>query len=210
MENMEFGTLNFGATNFIGVYLLPEVIAKFYDIYPNITINMVINSSKNIFEMLQKNQLEFFFASDYVISDTKRYLVNKYCVDELKLIVGSKHPLFAQNSCSLFDVQKELYITKNKKSSQYRFLEGIFSQYGFHFNKELYISHQEAIKESVIHNIGISVMSSKMVEREVQAGLLSTLNFEETSIKRNIQYVQMKDKVLTPAAQKFLELVNSD
>ncbi|MFW5646100.1 MAG: hypothetical protein ACOCMX_02270 [Acetivibrio ethanolgignens] len=36
-----------------------------------------------------------------------------------------------------------------------------------------------------MHNIGISVMSSKMVEREVAAGLLSTLNFEETSIKRN-------------------------
>ncbi|MFW5646099.1 MAG: LysR substrate-binding domain-containing protein [Acetivibrio ethanolgignens] len=73
MENMEFGTLNFGATNFIGVYLLPEVIAKFHDIYPNITINMVINSSKNIFEMLQKNQLEFFLNMDFIL--IKNYIL---------------------------------------------------------------------------------------------------------------------------------------
>ena len=59
IEHMEHGTLNFGATNFIGVYMLPAIVARFTKKYPNITINMNINSSKNILEMLHKNQLEF-------------------------------------------------------------------------------------------------------------------------------------------------------
>ena len=54
IENMEHGVLNFGATNFIGVYMLPAVIARFHKKHPNITINMNINTSQTILEMLHK------------------------------------------------------------------------------------------------------------------------------------------------------------
>ena len=48
IENMEYGTLNFGATNFIGVYMLPAIVARFTKKFPNIKINMNINTSKTI------------------------------------------------------------------------------------------------------------------------------------------------------------------
>ena len=77
IEHMEHGTLNFGATNFIGVYMLPAIVARFTKKYPNITINMNINSSKNILEMLHKNQLEFVFLSDYIMLGTSNLNAGK-------------------------------------------------------------------------------------------------------------------------------------
>lgn len=207
IENMENGTLNFGATNFIGVYMLPAVIARFHKKYPNITINMNINTSKTILEMLHKNQLEFVFLSDYIISDPENYVVEQYWIDQLKLIVGTQHPLFTQKDCSFFDVQNDLYITKKKQSSQYRFLEQIFQKYNFDFHNKLFISTQDAIKEAVVNNLGVSIMSELAVEREINAGLIAALNFRETAIYRNIQYAYLKNKYLTPAAQAFLQLL---
>ena len=98
IENMEHGVLNFGATNFIGVYMLPAVIARFHKKHPNITINMNINTSQTILEMLHKNQLEFVFLSDYIIEDPENYVIEQYWQDYLKLVVGTQHPLFSKKA----------------------------------------------------------------------------------------------------------------
>ena len=207
IENMEHGVLNFGATNFIGVYMLPAVIARFHKKYPNITINMNINTSQTILEMLHKNQLEFVFLSDYIIGDPENYVIEQYWQDYLKLIVGTQHPLFSKKNCSFFDVQNDLYITKKKQSSQYKFLDHIFQQYHFDFKNKLFISTQDAIKEAVVNNVGISIMSELAVEREINAGLITALDFTETPICRNIQYAYLKNKYLTPAASAFLKML---
>lgn len=208
IENLEHGTLNFGTTNFIGVYLMPEFISKFHNKYPKIEINMVINSSKNILNMLHKNQLEFIFLSDYIVEEDDYYVIKKYIDDNLKLIVGNKHRLFGQKSCSLFDVADDLYITKEPTSSQSKFLDKIFKKYNFDFNNKLFISHQEAIKESVINNIGISILSVNSVKRELESGLVTALDFDEEDIQREIQYVYIKNKFLTPAANEFIKLIS--
>ena len=104
-------------------------------------------------------------------------------------------------------VQNDLYITKKKQSSQYKFLEHIFRQYQVDFPNKLFISTQDAIKEAVVNNVGISIMSELAVEREVNAGLITALDFRETPILRNIQYAYLKNKYLTPAAKAFLQML---
>ena len=187
---------------------MPEFISKFHNKYPKIEINMVINSSKNILNMLHKNQLEFIFLSDYIVEEDDYYVIKKYIDDNLKLIVGNKHRLFGQKSCSLFDVADDLYITKEPTSSQSKFLDKIFKKHNFDFNNKLFISHQEAIKESVINNIGISILSVNSVKRELESGLVTALDFDEEDIQREIQYVYIKNKFLTPAANEFIKLIS--
>lgn len=199
--------LNFGATNFIGVYLAPQIIAHFHKKHPNIKINMVINSSKNILEMLHRNQLEFVFLSGYILHEPEQYIINDYITDDLMIIVGNKHHLFSQDTCSLSDIQDDLYITKEPDSSQYRFLKNILSKHNFEFTNQLFISNQEAIKESVINNLGITIMSKHAFEREIEAGLVNALELNECKIERQIQYIYIKDKYLTPAAKAFIDLL---
>ena len=98
---------------------------------------------------------------------------DRYWQDSLKLIVGTSHPLFGKKDCSFSDVQNDLYITKKKQSSQYKFLDHIFRQYQVDFPNKLFISTQDAIKEAVVNNVGISIMSELAVEREVNAGLIT-------------------------------------
>lgn len=207
IDNLEDGVLNFGATNFIGVYLIPEVISGFHKKYPNIELNMTIDTSHNIREMLHKNQVEFILLSDYILSDTGCYVHETFYEDNLKLIVGRDHRFFGDKSCSLSDVADDLYITKKESSSQFRFLTGYFDECRFDFNNKLYISNQEAIKESVICNVGISIMSEKMVKREADMGLITAMDIKEKPIKREIQYVYLKNKFLTPAAKQMINML---
>lgn len=205
IENLEEGTLNFGATNFIGVYLMPKLISLFHKQFPKIKINMVINSSKNLLKMLHKNQLEFIFLSDYVINKNDSYIIKNYINDSLKLIVGNKHRLYGKSSCSLFDVVNDLYITKEPYSSQSKFLSTLFKKFNFDFKNKLFITNQEAIKEAVINNLGIAILSTNSFKRELENGLISSLSFSELEIKRDIHCIYIKNKLLTPAAREFIK-----
>ncbi len=209
IQNLEEGTLNFGATNFIGVYLMPEIIAKFKNRYPKITINMTINSSTNILKKLHLNQLEFAFVSDYITQDTDRYQISKYKDDELQLIVGKKHRLFGRESCSINELKNEIYITKAPDSSQYKFIDSILKKENFDFKNKLFIGQQEAIKESVIHNLGISFISTRAIQREYLHGDLWPLKIDEFNLKREIQCVKLKDISLSPAAEEFIKMIKA-
>lgn len=205
IENLNEGTLSFGATNFIGVYIMPKLIKKFQTQYPKIKINMSISSSKKLFDMLEKHEIEFVFLSHYIDIDKNKYITKYICTDELVLIVNSSHRLANKSSCKLCEVQEDLFITKDSHSSLYKFLGKKFQD--FDFNRKLIISNQEAIKHAVIEGIGISIMSKTSVEIEVKAGLIKTLEIEDYSLTRDINLVYDKRNYITPAGQAFFRLI---
>lgn len=206
IENLNEGTIFFGATNHIGIYIMPKLIKKFQTLYPKIKINMSISSSKKLLEMLEKHEIEFVFLSHYIGIDKNKYITKPICTDELVLIVNNNHSLANKSSCKLDEVQDELFITKDSHSSLYRFLANKI--HDFDFKRKLIISNQEAIKHAVIEGVGISIMSKISVEVEVKAGLIKTLEIEDYNLTRVINLVYDRRKYITPAGQAFLGLLD--
>lgn len=208
LRNIEKGTLKFGATNFIGVYLMPQIILEFTKKYPNIDIQMTINSSKNIISLLENNELEFIFISDYILDENNQFVSRKLTSDRLKLIVSKDNPLANKTLCSIEEIEGQKYITKGGKSSQTKFLSKIFDKAGYELSNKLIINNQEAIKEAVCQNIGFGIMSEKAVEKELRDGSIKTLEIEGFDLSRDIEYVYIKDLFLTPAAKEFIRIAN--
>lgn len=205
IEDLNEGTLYFGATNFNGVYIVPPILKVFKNKYPNIKINMVINSSYKLLDLLDKNQIEFLFLSHYVDIDSKKYISKKYCNDELVLIVSKSHKLADKDVCSFSDLEEEVFISKGEHSSLYKFLSAQIKDYPN--RKNLIINNQEAIKQAVIQNLGISIISEAAVYSEVQSNLISTLKIKDYNLTRNINLVYTKDMFLTPAGKEFINLL---
>lgn len=208
IENLDEGRLFFGATNFIGVYLMPKLLKEYQILYPKIEVNMFINSSKRLFQMLEKHEIEFVFLSHYVDMDKTKYISRPYHTDELVIIVNNNHPLADKNSCKLEDIKGEVFITKDSHSSLYRFLSENVED--FHFNKKLIISNQEAIKHAVMEGIGISIMSKISVDVEIKAGFIKAIEIEDYDLRREINLVYDKRKHITPAGRAFFNLLDLD
>lgn len=207
IENLEQGTLSFGATNFIGVYLIPSILAHFRQLFPGITINMTINASKNILPMLDSYALEFILLSDYVKIDEDRFIRKTWRSDQLKVIVGQNNPLYKKRSLTIKDLNNQVLITKSRTSSLYKFLVPRLSQHGLQLMNQLVISNQEAIKQAVINNIGISIMSPLAINLEEKTGLLKALPIQGESLTRKISIVHERNRHLTPATVEFLKLL---
>lgn len=207
IENLEMGRLIFGATNFNGIYLVPETLAIFKKIYKKIDIDLTINSSINILSMLERKQLEFIILSDYIDVDPKKYVSVKWLDDELKLIVGKDSPLFEKESVNLGDLEGMLYICKPQYASVYRF---VTNELKFSFENKLFISCQESIKYAVIHGLGFSIMSTRATYLEEKMGLLKSLPLEGHNFQRGINIVYEKNKYLTPVALAYFKLLGLD
>ena len=204
LYDLNEGTLYFGATNFIGVYLIPELIREYQIKYEKIKINMLISSSRKLFDLLEKHQIEFGFFSHYIHVDHNKYVTETFCLDHMVLIVSKDHPLAQRTHCDLSEIKNNTFIMKNADASLNRFLEeklGILD-----FAKKMIISNQEGIKHAVLHNLGISIMSEKSVEIEVKAGLIKTLELDNYNLNREIHIIYHRKKHITPAGRIFLDL----
>jgi transcriptional regulator len=207
IERLDEGSLRFGATNFIGVYLLPPCLAAFHKHCPGITLDMTINSSRKLIQMLENYELEFILLSDYISIDEERYIVEPWQADTLYVTVAPSHPLGQRASIRTTELNREVFIIKDRSSSIYKFLHQKLVPFGLSLERPLFISHQEAIKQATMHGIGISILPEKSIILEKAAGLLCTIALDETALTRNIVIVREKERHLTPAAQEFLTLL---
>ncbi|USK57386.1 LysR family transcriptional regulator [Cytobacillus solani] len=208
LDNLAFGTLSFGASNFIGVYLLPAILSDFHKKYPGIKINMNITSSRHLINTLESNKVELLVLSNRIPINESRFEFKTFYEDELVLIVNSQHPLAKKEECTLEDLENETMILKPSKSATRNYLEEEFKKYGFNFPNYMEISSLEAIKQGVIHGLGLSIISSSAIKQEIKNGLLVKVQIRGVKFLRGVMYVYHRGTHLSPAAMQFISMLD--
>jgi LysR family transcriptional regulator, transcriptional activator of the cysJI operon len=208
LDNLATGTLSFGASNFVGIYLLPAILSQFNNKYPCIKINMNITSSSHLINMLESNKFEFLVLSDRIPVDENVFQSKTFYQDELVLIVNQQHRLAGKDECTFEDLINETLILKPNKSATRTYLEKEFIEYGFKFPKSMEISSLEAIKQAVIHGLGISIVSNFAIKQEIANGLLVEIPIKGVKFNRGICYIHHRGKHLSPAAFQFISLLD--
>lgn len=210
IESLEKGHMSFGATNFIGVYLMPEILSVFKNKFPKIDINFSIASSKKIIKQFENASIEFAVLSGYVDLSSDMYVIQKIFNDELKIIVNSNHKLATRESVTFKELKNETFILKDVDSSLHHFLVKRIGENNFKDKNIITISNQEGIKEAVIKNLGISFMSQKAVNYEVKLGHLKMITLLDYDLERSINLVYKKKYTLTPAAKEFIQCIKEN
>lgn len=210
LDNLSHGTLSFGASSFVGVYLLPYILSRFNKKFPGIKINMNITSSSQLKHMLETNKVEVLVLSDRIPIDEKRFVFKTFYRDELVLIVNKEHLLAKIGSCILEDLVEETFILKPDKSATRSFLEEEFKAYGFSSPNYMEISSLEAIKQGVIHGLGVSIVSSLAIKQELENGLLVEVPIRGVKFQRGIRYAFHRGSLLSPAAVELISLLEQE
>ncbi len=210
IENLEKGHMYFGATNFIGVYLMPEIISIFKSKYPNIDINFTITSSKKLIKHFKSATIEFAFLSDYVTIDQDSFITKTIFSDELMLAVSKDHRFANKDVITFEELENETFILKDQNSSLYHFLQERIGIENLTDINTLTISNQEGIKEAVVKNLGISFISKRAIRYELELGLLKTIRLVDYDLKRSINLVHNRKHKLTPAAEEFIRCIHEN
>src|SRR5205823_8213440 len=120
------------------------------------------------------------------------------------------HPWGRRQRVSLDQVGQQPLILREVGSGSRWCLEHGLAQAGKSLRDvrvALELGSNEAIKEAVLQGLGLAVLSTRAVEKEVQAGQLHALKVTGLPLLREMFAVRDRRRVLPIPAQLFLDLL---
>ena len=97
LKNGERGDLTVGASQTIGTYLLPRVLALFAQNYPQIDLKVQVNSTRTIAKNVINREIDIAIVGGKIPAELKKNLtVTNFVEDEFSLIIPRSHPFAAK------------------------------------------------------------------------------------------------------------------
>ena len=201
------GLIFTSASTIPATYLLPRVLTSLKKAYPEIRVHLSPGDSDSVIHMVIDSHAEIGFIGKPV--HDKRLLSEAIWNDELVLVVCKGHPWESSCSVSISELADEPFILREKGSGTMSvFDEYLESQHetmlsNFHIASEM--GSTEAVKESVIAGLGVSVLSIHAVRRELAQGILVRVPLSGPAIKRSFFMIRRKQFTLLPQHLLFME-----
>lgn len=195
------GTVNIAASNIPGDYLIPHILRKLRDLFPEVTFTVEIFDSNKVIGILKEQLPSFDIGFVGVEVRDSKLEAKKVHDDEIVLIAPPYH---RENSVKLTELPKLPLIFREADSGTRRTIEEELKKAGIDprsLNIVAYLGSNTAIKEAVKKGAGYGLVSKYSVKDEVSCGKLKILKVEGLSIKRCFFAVRRKDITPLPAVR---------
>lgn len=197
LKNGERGNLIVGASQTIGTYLLPRVLALFAKNYPQIDIKIQVNSTRIIAKNTINRKIDLAIVGGKIPTElTKNLIIENFIEDEFSLIIPKSHPFASKIIITKEDLYHLNFITLNSNSTIRKFIDTILIQNKIE-TKQLRIIMQlnsiEGIKTAVSLGLGAAFMSSSAIEKEIQLKTIKILKIKNIKITRTLSIISNPD-----------------
>jgi DNA-binding transcriptional LysR family regulator len=115
--------------------------------------------------------------------------------------------LAAQDEVSISDLSDERFIAHNVVSPYRAVVLREFQRHKVPLHMDLEMPTIEAIRKMVQRNEGVAFLPRMCVDEEIRQGILHEVKVREMDVDRKIRLVYPARRVLSHAAQAFLEVV---
>ena len=204
------GELVVGGSTIPGEYVLPALLGQFKLKYPDISLCLLIGSSRQVSEWVDEGRVEVGVVG---ARPAPRTLVARELMeDELVVVVPADHPWSGTGQVTLADVEQEPLLVRERGSGSREALERGLAEAGTglaRFRVVGELGSTQAIKQAVRAGVGVALISRRAVEDECRAGLLSCLRVRDLRFARAFYLVTHRDRSRSPLAQAFVEFVES-
>jgi len=193
LKNGDRGNLSVGASQTIGTYLMPKVLALFAQNYPQIDLKVQVNSTRIIANNVLNREIDIAVVGGDIPDELKRNLtIKNFVEDEFSLIISKSHPFAKKKKITKENLYYLNFITLNSNSTIRKFIDNILIQNGIEI-KQLKVIMQfnsiEGIKTAVSLGLGAAFVSSSAIEKEVELKTIEILKIENLRITRTLSII---------------------
>jgi len=198
------GVLILGASTTIAEYMLPVLLGDFKEKFPDVVIRLKVANTDGIVSQVENNMIDLGVVEAPV--SNKNLVVEKCRMDELVLIVPPTHKLAKQDVVSLAEITKYPFICREEGSGTREVMIESMHAAGI-TNADLSVSMElgslEAIKGAVEAGMGVSVLSSATIVKELKLGSLVAIKLDPP-LTRPFSFVHQKQKFRVRAMDELL------
>ncbi|WP_040211091.1 LysR family transcriptional regulator [Clostridium polynesiense] len=199
--------IRIGATITVGNCLLYEIINGFKKINHKVDAYSYVGNTKVIEEKLLKSELDIAIVEGKIKSPD---LIAIPAVDDYLVLTCSKsHPLAKKKVIKLSELTSSCFAMREEGSGTRELFESYMIKQGLSINTVCEGNCPEALKNAVMENQCLSVMSVRLVEDEIKKGDIYVIKSSESAWNRSFSIVYHKNKIISEAMQDFMEVVKN-
>jgi DNA-binding transcriptional LysR family regulator len=204
LQGLERGSLRIGASTTPGMYLVPQVVARFKRSHPKIDIHLRIKDTREVEDGVLNNEFDFGFVGGHLIAT--EVSAHAWLTDELLLVVSPDHRLRNKKTVRKQDLEGESFIVRESGSATRATIVTQLQQANFELETVIEMENPESIKKAVQSGLGIAFISKFAIATELKAKTLTAIRVRDLTINRELKIVHRKDKHLSRAAVAFIEM----
>ncbi len=185
------------------LYLLPGIFAQFRKQYNRVNLSIVRAERSRTIEAVISRDADFGVVSTPV--QDSRLETMPLFKDDVMLVVPSMHPLASRSTVKL-DVMLQYPLLLMKHGRLREKINHFLHTHDVRPRVAMELESSELLKRLIQAGVGIGFLPESNVRADAEAGLVKTIRVEGMRVQRELALIYRKDKVLTRAAQAFLEV----
>jgi LysR family transcriptional regulator, transcriptional activator of the cysJI operon len=191
----------------VGLHELSVVVKTFLKIYPKVNLHVEYSKGSRVYEDCLRGVIDLGIVT--YPEPRKGLRAISLPADKLVLICAPDHPLAKRHHVDIRKLSGQNYVAWEKGMASRTALDGIFQEQEIDVRVVSEFDNIETIKRSVEIGAGVSIVPMLSVQKEVQTGTLVQIHFTDKSFYRQLGIVVRSKQSLSPAAKKFIELMQN-
>jgi DNA-binding transcriptional LysR family regulator len=199
------GTIRIAASQTVGNYWLPPIIQRFRSIHSGVALKLTLGNTETVATAVREGSAELGFIEGDI--DDPALAIRPIATDQMVLVAPRGHPWTLAPPKSVDDLRTAHWVCRERGSGTRAALEAVLPTLGLNreaMESALELPSNEAICAAVEAGAGVTILSSHVVRRALEAGSLISIDIQLPS--RSFFLLRHKERYVTKASTEFQRL----
>lgn len=191
LHNEYTGELRLGASTTIAQYVLPPLLARFIEKFPQVSLSLLNGNSREIEVALQEHRIDLGLVEGIVRLPNLKYA--PFLDDELVAVVHTRSHLAHLDEVGLEELPQIPLVLRERGSGTLDVLENALKKHHIKLsalNVFMYLGSTESIKLFLEHTDCMGVVSVRSIHKELWSGQFKIVDIKGLSMPREFDFVQ--------------------
>ena len=205
LAGLSRGTVRIAASQTVGNYWLPPIIQRFRSIHGGVTLKLSLGNTETVAAAVRESLAELGFIEGDI--DDPVLAVRSIARDQMVLVAPNGHPWSQTPPKAADDLRTAQWVCRERGSGTRAALEAVLPALGLGqeaMESALELPSNEAVCAAVEAGAGVTILSSHVVRRALEAGSLVAIDIKLPS--RSLFVLRHKERYVTKASAEFQRL----
>ncbi len=198
------GLVRFGMAPSISTMMLGSTYLTFHEMYPNVKVQIIAAETKEMLEMLDRNEADLIFIVDRYEYSKDHIVVSEKKVD-MHFIVSSDSPLAKRGKIDIRELVTFPFILTEKGLSYRKLLDEKLSAMSLEIQPIIEMGNTDRVLEMVELGGGVSYLPDYVTRRSFEEGKITYLQVDDLGVDVWRQIMYHRKKWIYPAMQKVID-----
>lgn len=185
------GPLAIGASNTIGLYLLPALMVQLKEHHPGVDVTLFIGNTRQVCDGVREQRFDLGLIEGAV--QQAELVTDSVCSDRLLPVVSPSSALCARKTLQHDDLGSQSLLLREPGSGTREQTLNLLQQRGIRPQRIVEFNQTEAIKQALLSGAGIAWLPGRALLTELASGSLVWLSGLDLEISRPLSAVRRKN-----------------